>query len=489
MERLLIGRRAMDVMNEEIICEEFQKEFGIRLNSERYTKGKLEDQWDCLIQDCTISEHKDKLSRCLTLFEGSLFDVIYPDRSKLFTRDPESEEERRRKKEEDFRNLINEYKLLLDNYWFYKGDIWLNVWLVLKYFNRSGENDSLENSRAGANMEGGNVLNDKREEIMLPFEDVEDRTFCSGYLYKAVGKKGCLFWTDLEKDEKIDVQKDGIENSDRLFGRAEIKLKNRKVYNSFSYKKIREFEDEEGINIEDKVLYHKTVNGISLRNVVNKMFGTENIFEIEDYIDLIDQLCGCKSLEWQSLIGCVYVLSEKYKKELVSAGFYGDVMTMLITWLCNIDKINYNLRILTEGFLYLYKKNDHKEASFKSYFEERCREYLSDLELEVSDEAGAYWSRQPDKLNFSESILKNHDYCWIYAILQRRAIDTIKNLYRKNQFQENSSDVICFEDSAGQTLRIRTKRKFVDPDELQADEKSLAAELLKNGNRTKSRFN
>lgn len=497
MRRLLIGMRAVDeAIDKQEICKDFQAEFNVDLGSERYANGKLQDKWELLIQDCTISKRREKWSEHIRLIEEKLFDLLDKDRSGLrfkdspvfVCRDAESKRAIDQKNREEFKEFINECVALLDNYWIYEADVWLNAWLVLKYLGRQKQKGKLGKKikKGYGNTEGGNVLDDNAQEHKLPFEEDEGGYFCTDYLKAAIGNKGCLFWTELGEGESINILEDSEENDveKRILNKADIKLRQGKTYDSFTYQKIQQL--EQGMGIEDKFLVHKTINGVLLRNMINRMFDKNKLFDVENYVDLVDKLCGCKSLVWQNLIGCMYVLFDKYKIELNALGFYDDADFLLCVWLDHIKKINYDLRILTEGFLYLYKRNEHEDV----FFEKRCRDFLTNMELETSDLAREYWDKQKqkkkdndkdkDELRVSAPISKYHnEYRWIYAILQRRTIDTIKNLYRNNQFVEEAQrDEMEFTDGFG-TFKISVLNKIVCASQFQSDLKKAVKQVTK----------
>ena len=437
MRRLLIGIENCDGCqigkeSEEQVCKNFKNEFGIDLKAEEYAHGNLEVIWEKLIRDCNRNKHKDKWFEYLHSLEERIYSLLDQNSARLqiggdiFCRSSEREYQIRQNNIEEVKKFLQECIALVDDYWIYDADVWLNARLTLNYLAGGREKDT----GGYVNTEGGTVMDDKGNEYMLPFEDDEKGTFCANFLKQALGKKGCLFWTELGEGEDVEIERfDGdVSLGGNILHRANILLKMDKVYSSFSYNTI--YKLEEKLDIEDKVLFHKTVNGVLLRNMVNMMLESKErdvIFDAEDYIDLIDRLCGCKSLVWQNIIACFYVFFQRYKKELKVLDLYADMEMLLSFWLNNIKKINYDLRILTEGFVYLYRRNTYHEEDFKS----RCRTHLTYLEQEISKQAKNYWDRQKDSLKVSAAVIRNHtDYCWIYAILQRRTIDTIKKLYR-----------------------------------------------------------
>ncbi len=524
MRRLLIGIENNDGCqigkgNEEQVCQNFKNEFGVDLKDEKYAHGNLEIIWEKLIQDCNINKHKDKWFEYLHLLEGKIYALFDPDSARLqidgrsIYGTKEREDKIRREKIEEVRRLLQECVALVDDYWFYESDIWMNARLTLSYLTGRKE----KHIGGYANTVGGTVMDDKHISYMLPFEDDEEGTFCANFLKQTLGKKGCLFWTEFSEGESIEMEGANGEDSlgETVLHQAVISLKMDKSYGSFSYHKIQRLEEK--LDMEDKVLFHKTVNGVLLRNMVNMMLESKDrnvIFEAEDYIDLIDRLCGCKSLVWQNIIACFYIFCQRYKKELEVLDLYTDAEILLGFWLDNIGKINYDLRILTEGFVYLYRRNTYDEEEFKS----RCRMHLGQLEREASEEAKKYWTEQNDRLKVSVAVIKDHtDYCWIYAILQRRVIDTIKKLYRgidnkRGGFLEKPllSELIIekkedggyqvvsdkeFEadpggktaeigkmeslDKEGRMFRMITVNKMADAERFRADSKRAAAELRK----------
>lgn len=520
MRRLLIGIENYDgwqssKASEEQVCKNFKSEFGINLKDEKYMHGSMEVIWESLIQDCNMNRHKDKWFEYLLLLEEKIYVLLDPDGARFQTDGnivcAAKKDRIRRDNIEAVKEFLRECEALVDDYWFYEADVWLNARLTLNYLNGGRDKDT----RGYANAAEGTVMDDKGNSHMLPFEYDEEGSFCVDFLKHALGKKGCLFWTELGEGESIEVEESDEEDplEESVLHRAAISLKMNKVYKSFAYNNIQKLEEK--LDIEDKVLFHKTVNGVLLRNMVNMMLESKDvIFEAEDYIDLIDRLCGCKSLVWQNIIACFYVFFQRYKKELIVLELYMDAKILLGFWLDNIEKINYDLRILTEGFLYLYRRNIYDEENFKS----RCRMHLRDLERETSKQTKKYWIGQKDSLKVSTAVIGNHtDYCWIYAILQRRVIDTIKKLYRGSDDErggflekpllyewiiekkdDGSIQVVSvkkFEadsggatveigkreslDKEGRKFRVITVNKMVDAERFKADPKGAVEELRK----------
>jgi hypothetical protein len=463
MKKFVIGLHGVTKEGKKQIHNEFLEKFGIDLNSEEYKDGNLADKWKLLLQNCTAGKSRESLSEYIRLFEEKLFDVIDINQSRLkinsdvFVRSSEREREIREQHVENFKRIVKEYTALVDNYNIYEADVWLNAWMAVQYLKAEDKLAKKHCAETGHTMVAakpktgycdiatGFVRNNKGLEMMIPFDYDEDGCFCEQYLKCAVGNKGSLFWSELDNrnGEIVHVNKEVDAEQIRGFKgyqyRAEIKLVMDKDYSRYSCQRIKALENKADFKIEDKIMFHKTINGLLVRNMTNVMIRHGEEFEAEDYIYFIDLLCGCKSLVWQNLIGYLFVLFGEYQKELVTWDIYGDMYVMFYTWLSGIEKINYNLRKLTEGLIYLYDQNTCDDK----FFESKCKSYLESLELENEYEK-EYWKKVSTNLRVNSDVRSNHkDFKWIYAILQRETINQIKYMYRTNQVVERN--MFCFE--------------------------------------------
>lgn len=494
MKNLIIGLNAMREEHKKEIHDEFMNSFGVDLDSENYREETLETKWNCLVRECTVSEYKESFSEYVRLFLGQLLSVINIDSQKgendedriimtKIIRTPQEEAELRERNLREFEKLIGNYMALLDNYNVYECDIWLNVWLTLQY-KKSDELLSKQESRNDkkgrrktisgvVDYTEGSVADKNGRKYLLPFKEEVGKCFCVEYLKYTLKNSGVLFWTEKEDNETVTSKEESVENIIWGDESREINLCKDRDYSRFSYHKIKEIEEQNSFQNEDKILFHKTINGILVRNMINMMINCNGSFEAENYINLIDRLCGCKSLVWQNLIGCLFVLVKAYQRELKTMDIYDDVALMIYTWLTNIEKINYTMSRLIEGVLYLYK--DAKCDN--DFIERKCKYYLSDLEIYNKD-IEKYWEDKFIKLRVTEEIKKNHkSYEWIYAILQREVIDKTKQLYANDQFQEKAFtvDIVC---KGGEIKKIPAKIADLQPD-LQKAREWLDAQMHK----------
>lgn len=492
MDKLLIGLNAIkdDKGYNEQIFKNFLGEFCVDLKDSRYINGEFTVKWNLLLQKCSDSKCKESLQELIHLFNDKFFDVIDVNR-KRENSIPIREKERalREQNIQELGEIINKYTALLEDCYIYEADIWLNAWLVLRYIKAEEtrlEKDREIKSRALSSRKPktgfvdtatGYVRGKNNREYRLPFENDADGFFGGKYLECTLSNTGALFWTE-KSDKEEEEEKFGKEERERKDSnsyksykeyRKDIFLCLDVSYSRFTYHNIMGIEEQEGFCIEDKILFHKTINGVLLRNMINTMIASKKDFEAENYIYLINQLCGCKSLVWQNLIGYFCVFLDAYKYELKALNIYGNLYVMLCAWIMHIEKINYKLRILTEGFIYLYNHNHHDDRIFPK----KCYIYLKKLKLKTGTDSKKYWSNilkeeskkeeATKKFRVTADVKQNHrEFKWIYAILQREVINVTKYLYADNKFCEKMSVESIKISYGDKIVERKTLSKIVD---------------------------
>lgn len=449
MKNLIIGLKAMDERYKEEIHNTFFKDFGIDLDSDEFTNDDFYRNWEALLKKCG-SEHIETIRKSIAMFKNAFLNVVNP--RDVIIRSTPTEEKLRKIRNEEFIKLLKGYSTLLDNFYIYEADVWINAWLAIQYEKRDerravSETKKIKPKPGYIDADGGIVEDRCRTKYMLPFEKYADDFFGDEYLKYTLGKNGTLFWTEeggMGLDDDTDKEQVGFvryvegKNFIKCMQRGVINISAGKDYKRFSYQEIEKLERQKSFRIEDKILFHKTINGILVRNMINTMIDYQEVFAVEDYIGLIDTLCECKSLVWQNLISYIFIPVKRYQKELKRESIYDYIVTILFVWISNIDRINYRLSRLTEGFLYLYQKTRCPEEVFK----EKCEYYLQQLELKCSKDAKEYWMNKSSYLRMPNKIEKFHD-CpeWIYAIFQREVIHRTKYLYRNGKFLEKPFEI------------------------------------------------
>lgn len=452
MKNLIIGLEATDERYKEEIHNTFLKDFGIDLDSDEFANDDFCRNWETLLKKCG-GEHIETILKSIVMFKNMCLNIINP--CDVIIRSTLDEEKLRIKRNEEFIDLLRGYSALLDNFYIYEADVWLNAWLAIQYEKcdkrrpvPGSENTKTMKARKPktgfVDTATGVVKGKKEKEYALPFEEDADGYFCGEYLKYTLGNTGALFWTEdngLELDDDIEnkqaefVEYDEEKNFERCMSQRTVNISVGKNYERFSYKKIEELEKQKSFQIEDKILFHKTINGIWVRNIVNTMIDYHDMFEVENFIGLMETLCECKSLVWQNLISYIFIPAKRYQKELEREGVYDRIVVILFAWISNIGRINYRLARLTEGFIYLYQRAGCPEK----IVEEKCEYYLEQLELKYGEEVKKYWAGESSYLRMSKNIDKIHKSpSWIYAIFQRDVIHRTKYLYRNKGFPERS---------------------------------------------------
>lgn len=406
-------------------------------------------------------------------------------------RSEEKELDLRKQCWKNLKDIAKEYIALLDNYHMYETDVWLNAWMVIQYLEANKERN--KNETHGRTMSSrkpktgfidtvyGEVQDKMKRTYLLPFENDADGFFCKEYLVHTLGNTGALFRTEQDEEEEYFKRQNGeeVKGFKGYAFRINIVLHRGKDYSRFGYQKIERLEKQDTFKLEDRIMFHKTINGILLRNMVNCMMEYGGNFEAEDFLYLIKQLCKCKSLVWQNMIGCLFILLDVFQKELISLDLYSDLYMIHDIWLAHVKKINYTLHKLTEGFIYLYYDNRCNE----DYFKQKCNDCLRSLELESSKNVKKYWEDASQILRVTADIKLDHkNPAWFYAILQREVIHTTKNLYRNNQFCEkplrNVIEVPC-KDGMLRKIDIPSKIANFQPMDMQSIIESLHKDSLR----------
>ena len=434
MRNLIIGLDVLDENNK--ILDEFIKEFKVDLTSEKYKEGTIKNKWTRLVQDCTLGKSRENFFEYFYLFEQKLLNLIMGNRSSAIIRTSDYEDKQRRQTIINFRKFTEECTALLDNYNIYEADVWMNVWLTLEY--RKSEKrrvDDKNNKRynpknllGAVSSKDGYVYGKGDNKYLLPFKEGTDGYFCNGYLKCVLGNAGNIFWTEQE-NEKVNINK---------YEYIDTELRPDRDYSRYDYRKIKKLENRKDYKLEDKILFHKTIHGFLIRNLINIMIKHGKSTPIEECAKSIEPLCGCSSLIWQNLIACFGILIMMYEQELDAAGVYADARLILHAWQLSIEKINYNLHLLIKGMLYLYEGTEQED----DLIERECRQCIPGLELENNETIDKYWESVSKTKKLRASVKNSPEgYEWTYAILQRGIIHMTKKLYADNQFEKDVSKI------------------------------------------------
>jgi len=415
------------------IYNDFKSIYKVDLDDKKYDGyDSIEKEWDAIIGDTFLERGGKTKEIYVQKFMQLLYLALYGEQSDI-VRPYSIEVKRRQDIIQEFKIYLKEMQSLLDDYSMYEPDVWMNVYLSIQYIKAIHNLPDDENIVTSViEMDEPYHVTAKGVAYTIPFEEYQEG-FCEEYLKKIAGKDQIQILgasIDSNKKEYINVQKSG-----KLYGmekRVKLDLGYGMKYTRWSQKKVYSLEKSKEFGTEDKVMFHKTINGVLVRNLVDTMISTEHMYDVEDYLYLLDKLCISKSLSWQNLIGCLYVEVSCLKRELTALGLWGDIEVMFEAWFVNLEAINYRLELLVKGLIYVIYKQD-------SFFnnvteaEEKCKDALEKIEknpVHFSEKAEKLicdeWAAQEKELHVSKGVETNHrQYYWIYAIMQRYVIDSL----------------------------------------------------------------
>lgn len=422
-----------DINNERLkaIRRDFKLFFGVDIADKKYASyDSIEKKWDAIMGDIPLDcIGKDKgfyVQEFMQMLPKALFgeqsDIIRPSDMKAKIRNDAILK---------FKQYVAEMQALLDNYKIYEPDVWINAYLSIRYIN--ARNDAPEGEDVGiAGYEDiGKAYYVKAKTISyrIPFESSQEG-FCEKYVKKILGKDQVQILGASILEEKIYKESEGEEGFLGYKKQVRFDLGKDKRYTRWKQGKVYSLEKSKGFKTEDRAMFYKTINGALVRNLVNTMISTEHIYDVEDYLYLLEKLCMCKSLNWQNLIGCLYIAVAYYQRELAALDLWTDILVMFEAWIMNIPIINYRLELLVSGLIYIIHEKDQYFKNITEV-EEKCKDALKEIEknpIPFSARAEELikneWETQKKDLRVSEKVKVNHrQYYWIYAIMQRYIID------------------------------------------------------------------
>lgn len=430
----------------EAIYREFKSAYKVDLDNKKYsTYGCIEEKWNAIMSDTFLRCSGNNKEMYVSQFLKLLFSALYGEQSDII-RPYSIEVKRRQDAIHEFKGYIMEMQTLLSDYSMYEPDVWMNAYLSIQYMKAISDLPDGENIvKSAIAVDHPYHAEAKGIAYIIPFEDYQEG-FCEKFVKKIAGKDqiqilGAYIYPH-DKEYHSNYSKEGFYG---YINRVELNLDNIK-YTRWKQKKVYSLEKSKEFETEDKVMFHKTINGVLVRNLVDTMISTERVYDVEDYLYLLDKLCMSKSLNWQNLIGCLYIEVSCYKRELMALDLWADIEIMFEAWFMNLEAINRHLELLVEGLIYVIYKQDRFFDNVVGV-EERCKDALEKIEKnpitfseKIEKLIQSEWITQKETLRVSKSVEINHrQYYWIYAIMQRYVIDSLTP-YKCDELREKERD-------------------------------------------------
>lgn len=417
----------------EAIRSDFKLIFNVDIADKKYADyGSLKEKWDAITNDtfwhCAGEDKEFYVERFMQMLTKALFE----EQDDGIIRSRDRMEKIRNDAILEFKRYVAEMQTLLDDYKIYEPDVWLNAYLSIQYMKaRDNASDDESVGLKGCEITNPYHVDAKGIGYVIPFEGCQEG-FCEKYVGKILGKDqvqilGALIYPE-EKTYEDRAGKEGFLGYQK---QVKLELGSDVRYTRWRQEKVYSLEKSKEFKTEDRAMFHKTINGVLVRNLVNTMISTEHVYDVEDYLYLLDKLCMCKSLNWQNLIGCLYIAVAYFQWELTAIGLWADISIMFDAWIMNTLVINYRLELLVSGLIYTIHEED-KHFSNIAEVEEKCKDALNEIEknpVPFSKRAEKLikieWEAQPKDLRVSKAVEINHrQYGWVYAIMQRYVIDS-----------------------------------------------------------------
>lgn len=411
------------------IYDDFKSIYNVNLDDKKYNScDSIKKKWEMIIGDTFLKYGGKPKEIYVQKFMHLLYRALYGEQTCII-RASDIEVKRRQEVIQEFRVYIKDMQTLLDDYSIYEPDVWMNVFLSIQYI-KAINSPSIKGIIKGVVWpEYERHVKAKGVLYIIPFEDYQ-HGFCEEYLKKIAGKDQIQIlgaFIDPRGKKYIDTKDDEY---CRIKKRIELNLGSDMKYTRWSQKKVYSLEKSKKFKTEDKAMFHKTINGVLVRNLVDTMISTEKMYDVEDYLYLLDKLCMFKSLNWQNLIGCLYIEVFNFKRELMALDLWADIEVMFEAWFMNLEAINRRLELLVQGLFYIIYKQDSFWRNVTEV-EEKCKDALGKIEknpISFSDREqeiiSKEWAAQETKLQVLKGVEINHrQYYWIYAIMQRYVIN------------------------------------------------------------------
>lgn len=439
----ILNKKRGVAMREYIFCPEINREicksirmdfkyfFNVDLNNTKYDEYKnISDKWNAIVKDAFPICSKNDKEYYVKDFVVKLHKVVYGTQEEII-RPHSNVIERRDKDVLELRKSIKKLMQLVDDYTMYDSDVWMNVYLSILYIKETNQKYAFpgkEKTGLGLDIDNGIVMA-KGLKYQIPFKKYQEG-FCEGYINKVIGKDDVqILGAYLTEGEGIEYKECNHVRFRGYRKRAEMTLKKDVRYQRWSREHVQKLENYKYFKAEDKALFHKTINGILIRNLTDTMISTEMMSDAEDYLFLVDKLCTSKSLNWQNLIGCVYIMAKQYEQTLVALDLWCEMHILFELWFMLIDVMNRRLELLTKAVLYLKLKEDRYFSDLEE-LEINCKKSLEKVErnpipYSQREKELIYkeWSCPSNEMRMRRHVINNHrNYCWVYAILQRQVI-------------------------------------------------------------------
>ncbi len=436
-----------EVGNEQLetIRRDFKSIFHVDLDDKKYgIYESIEEKWAAIVNDTFLKWTRKDKKFYVQKFLELLSLCLYGEQSDI-VRPSAVEEMRRKKAKDELKEYTKKMPLLLNDYGIYEPDIWINAYLSIQYIKARTNQSNIDNIvDTAVPIQPPYHVRAKGNMYIIPFEEYQEG-FCEQYVKKIGGKDQVQILGADVKEKEYSTCCDKVD----FFGydkRMELKLDRDMKYTRWTQKKVYSLEKSKEFKTEDKAMFHKTINGVLVRNMVDTMISTGHTYNVEDYLFLVDKLCMCKSLNWQNLIGCLYIQVSCFMRELAALDLWGDIFIMFYSWIYNEKVINRCLELLTGGLIYVaYKQN--KAFDNIDEVEKKCKEELAKIEenpIPFCEETKKLihdrWETQEKELRVTKRVEENHtQYYWIYAIMQRHVIDGLTPK-KCDELRENERD-------------------------------------------------
>lgn len=443
----------------------FESTFGVNLDDEKYNKFEgIEEKWMCIVEDI-FSRYTQSAKDFYGKDFLQMFDWIESCENDPIIRDEETDEKVKRECKTTLKRHIEESYYLFEDYYIYESDVWINAYLSVLYIKNEGKDDLFD-------IEPGYV-EVKGIKYEIPFRN-HPEGFCKAYSKKILDKDNVQI-LDIRNEDKESYE-DCMELYFKGYKKKTIlEFSLDKKYKRWSRDKVLELEHSEGFQTEDRILFHKTINGILIRNLVDSLISTKYENDVEDYLYLLDKLCAFKSLLAQNLIGTLFIIMNKYQYTLTKMDLWIDVRLMFSLWLSKVNVMNRRLKLLTGGLLYLIYNYD---SEFKDIakIKNKCDVLIQNIEeyhipftKEQDELIKKEWEQKREEKDYrvTKKVINNHrEYYWVYAIMQRRAIRSMTPRISKKMVREEmnwsqfiNNNAIWYSDLKERWKNIKRERR------------------------------
>lgn len=423
-----------DINGLEKIHNDFKSIFKVDLDDKKYSSySSVEERWNAIIDDTFLRCSEMDKESYTQKFVEVLSRVLYGEQSICVEID-EIADKKRKNAIECFKEFIGELQTCLDDYRLYEPDVWLNAYLSIKYIRARGAEEG--STRGCVYISPPHYVNAKNHKYKIPFEKEQD-DFCVEYMKKLLGKDDVqILGADINPEEKKYECADGEEGFQGYKKRVQLSWKPGMKCNRWSRGKVWKLERSKNFEIEDRIMFHKTINGVLVRNLVDTMISTGCIYDVEDYLYLLEKLCMFKSMNWQNLIGCLYIYVSQFKRELKvfdrHGNLWGDIEVIFEAFFMNMPAINRRLEVLVGGLTYIIYRQDAYFSNMDDV-KEKCRSSLEEIEkqpIPFSERAKELinneWEKANEDMRYLEAVKKDHrQFKWIYVIMKRYVINCL----------------------------------------------------------------